>query len=125
MNRNTRYGLILNTLAEISDVKKQLVTQTRQPHIFVPEALIERWLTLYADPRAIARLGLTEGMHAVLEEFDLSLRELMDGLPSESDDPEDYILNDEAWLTVCEIADLALHQLAVLSAPEEVDFSQN
>ncbi len=123
MNAYQRWGLLLGTLSEISDVERQVVIQSMHPASFVPDELMERWFTLYRDGRGLARLHLPDIMLATLDEFDYTLSELLEIMPEQSEDKEEYIRYNEVWSAVRDMAEVTLQQIALLTRPEEAAFS--
>lgn len=120
-----RWGLLLETLSEMSNLEHQLVVQGRRPRSFIPDILVEQWNILFRGGRNLHSLGLSDIALAVLFDFHLQLEQLTKEMPNNTNDKEGYIRNNEAWQAVRDIADWTLSRLAVLSAPENVTFGLN
>lgn len=120
-----RYSLMLDVLSEICDIERQLVWQGEYPFDFVPERLLERWYALYAGGRGIYNSGMSEELAACFIDFDYHLNQVVDAVPENSDDKEDYILNDEVWQVVRDMADWTLTRAALAQSPYEAEFSVN
>jgi hypothetical protein len=120
-----RWGLLLETLTEMSNLERQLVVQERRPRSFVPDTLVEQWNILFRGGRNLRSLGLSDIVLAILLDFHLQLEQLTSGMPDNTEDKEGYIRNNEAWQAVREMADWTLSRLAVLFAPEDVAFGPN
>ncbi len=120
-----RYSLLLDTLSEIYDVEAQLAWQDELPLDFVPERLIERWYTLFAGGRGMLTSGMSEELIACFIDFDYHLAQVVDAIPQTADNKEDYIINDEVWQVIREMADWTLTRTSVAQSPSEVEFSVN
>lgn len=114
-----RWGLLLDVLADISNVERQVVIQLDQPTSFVPDDLLERWSSLFQNGSRLREAGVSDHMLAALIEFDLSLEDLMDYLPDHPHDKEDYLQHNPTWRAVCEMADWTLSRIAQMSMPED------
>jgi len=125
MNAYERWGTILATLAEISDMERQLVLQAEEPGLFVPDELVDRWFDTFRGGHGLGALHLSEAIVSTLIEFDFELDDILDVLPEEADDKEAYIRYDEVWSAIREMADITLRQLAMLTMPEETLFEAN
>lgn len=120
-----RYSLLLDTLSEIYDVEGQLVWQGEDPYDFVPERLLERWRTVFAGGRGLFASGMSEELSSCFLDFDYHLAQIVDAVPHQADNKEDYILNDEVWQVVREMADWTLTRAALAQSPMEPEFSIN
>jgi len=122
-----RWGLLLDTLSQISDVERQLVVQGESPAASVPDELLDRWGNLFQGGRGLQIIGISEVMLSVLVDFDFHLRQFINAMPQTTDDrnKEEYIRNDEAWRTIREMADLTLTRIALISIPDQPLFSEN
>ena len=125
MTELKRWGLLLDTLSQISDLERQLVVQGERPAAFVPDELLDRWGSLFQGGRGLQTIGISEVMLSVLVDFDFHLRQFINALPETADNKEDYIRNDEAWRTIREMADLTLTRIALISIPDQPLFSEN
>lgn len=125
MNAQFRWGLVLSTLSEMSDVEHQLVVQSSRPATFVPDELITRWFEVFERGEDFINAGFTMEILSVLREFDLHLHDLINMMPGASDDKESYIRNNEAWSMIRHMADLTLIRLTLLTIPTEPLFSRN
>lgn len=120
-----RKGLLLDILAEMSSVERQLVAQTKRPWAFVPDDLVERWDTIFLGGYGLSEIGLSDEVIAILLDFDFHLDELVGQLPLAEGDKTDYIRYDEVWSIIRSLADWTLTRLAELGPPEEHSFSPN
>ncbi|MBN1429530.1 MAG: hypothetical protein JXB07_14240 [Anaerolineae bacterium] len=120
-----RWGLLLDTLSQISDLERQLVIQGEHPTAFVPDELLDQWGSLFQGGRGLQTIGLSESMLSVLVDFDFHMRQFINALPETTANKEDYIRNDEAWRTIREMADLTLTRIALISIPDQPLFSEN
>lgn len=120
-----RWGFVLATLNDFADMEGQLVAQKTEPGIFVPDDLIYRWFESFLDGDDLTQVGLSEHILDALDDFDFNLRELIEIVPEDSEDPEEYIRTDEVWGTVRELADITLDRIIYLTTPVEVDFTIN
>lgn len=120
-----RWGLLLDTLSEISDVERQLVGQVHEPASFLPDNLLERWDHIFRGGRGLKAIGVSEHMLSVLLDFDDQLDELLEFLPDDADDKVSYIRDDQVWRVVRELADLTLTRIAELSTPEFPEWSMS
>jgi hypothetical protein len=120
-----RWGLLLETLSEMSDLERQLVVQERRPRSFIPDILVEQWNILFRGGRNLRSIGLSDIALAILLDFHLQLEQLTSRMPDNTEDKAGYIRNNEAWQAVREMADWTLSRLAVLLAPENVVFGPN
>jgi hypothetical protein len=122
-----RWGLLLDTLSQISDLERQLVVQGESPAAFVPDELLDRWSNLFQGGRGLQIIGISEVMLSVLVDFDFHLRQFINAMPLATEDrnKEEYIRNDEAWRTIREMADLTLTRIALISIPDQPLFSEN
>ncbi len=120
-----RWGLLLDTLAEMSDVERQLVGQVHRPATFVPDELLERWDYMFRGGQGLRAVGVSDYMLAALLDFDEQLDELIEFLPEDTDDKVSYIRHDEVWRVVRELADWTLSRIAEMSAPELPEWSPN
>ena len=120
-----RWGLLLDTLSQISDLERQLVVQGQQPGGFVPDELLDRWGNLFQGGRGLQTSGLPDIMLSILVDFDFHLRQFINAMPQASDNKEEYIRHDEAWRTIREMADLTLTRIALVSIPDQPLFSEN
>ncbi|MBN1311869.1 MAG: hypothetical protein JXB30_10650 [Anaerolineae bacterium] len=125
MTELKRWGLILDTLSQISDLTRQLVVQGESPAVFVPDELLDRWGILFQGGRGLQTIGISEVMLSVLVDFDFHLRQFINAMPQTADNKEEYIRNDEAWRTIREMADLTLTRIALISIPDQPLFSEN
>mgnify|MGYP000269630443 CR=1 FL=1 len=121
----SRWGLLLDILAEMSDIERQLVVQVAQPGTFIPDELLDRWHAVFQGGRGLAKAGITDIVLALLLNFDTQLDELIDHLPSNADDKIAYIRHDEVWRAVREMADWTLSQIAQMSMPGQPAWSLN
>ena len=121
----SRWGYLLDTLSEMSDVERQLVVQNYQPGVFVPIDLLDQWDSYFQGGYGLHRIGVADHMIALLLEFDSHLDELIDYLPENADDKEDYIRHNEAWQAVCELADWTLARVEDFLTPEELMWGRN
>jgi hypothetical protein len=120
-----RWGLLLDTLSEISDVERQLVGQVHEPASFLPDELLERWDRIFRGGRGLLAVGVSEHMLSALLDFDEQLEELIEFLPEDADDKVSYIRHDEVWRVVRELADLTLNRIAELSLPNDPEWGVN
>ena len=120
-----RRGLLLDILAEMSSVERQLVAQTQKPWAFVPDDLVERWDTIFLDGYGLTEIGFSSEALVVLLDFDAQLGKVVGELLPTEDNKADYIRNDEMWSIVRDLADRALTLLAQLAKPKEPGFSLN
>jgi hypothetical protein len=125
MTEQRRWGLLLDTLSQISDLERQLVVQVARPAAFVPDELLDRWGSLFQGGRGLQAVGLSEIMLSVLIDFDFHLRQFVNAMPETADNKEEYIRNDEDWRTIREMADLTLTRIALISIPDQPLFSEN
>ncbi|NDJ53346.1 MAG: hypothetical protein GYB68_09720 [Chloroflexi bacterium] len=121
----TRWGLMLDTLARLSDTEQQLVAQGAAPADFVPDRLLDDWFETFQDGAGLTRAGISPAIITVLDEFDANLVQLIDVVPDDIADKEGYIQYDEVWRVICEMADWTLTRIAAVSQPREVTFSLN
>src|SRR5438552_813352 len=117
-NEHLRWGVLLDILAQLSDMEEQLVAQVDEPSVFIPDDLLESWSEAFRGGHGLMRVGVSEHMLAVLLDFDLHLDELIDYLPETADNPLDYIRHDEVWRAVREMADWTLSRIVDLTMPE-------
>lgn len=120
-----RWGVLLDVLAELSDIEHQVVLQVHQPGRFVPDDLLERWDEAFQGGLRIRQLGLSDALLATLIEFDYQLDSLIDIVPGDPPDKESYIRNDEIWQVVCELAEYTISQVMLQMIPMTPTFSQN
>jgi len=120
-----RYGELVDILAEICDVERQLVTQGQYPFDFVPERLLDRWYSTFQTGRGLTRSNLSDDLLACLLDFDYHLSQVVDALPDDADNKEEYIQHDEIWQIVREMADWTLTRLSIVHIPEDAEFSLN
>ena len=120
-----RWGLLLDTLNDMSDVERQVIVQGDDPASFVPDTLLDRWQSIFRGGWGLTKIGLSELTLSILLEFDHYLDQLVELLPEYIDDKEDYIRYDEAWQTVRELADWTLSRIAEMGQQEETFFSDN
>jgi hypothetical protein len=121
----SRRGLLLDVLAEMSSVERQLVAQNQKPWAFVPDDLIERWDAVFLGGFGLSEIGLSDDALVIFLDFDNQLEELVGELPLAEGNKADYIRNDEIWATIRGLADWTLTLLAELGQPEEPEFSLN
>lgn len=119
------WGLLLDTLSQISNVEVQVARQFIDPGSFLPETLIIQWESLFDEGDLLAS-GLSEVMVAVLSDFDFHLDHIADPLLPDASrvrasrfDYIEYIRHDDEWRSVREMADLTLTRLALLGIPDE------
>jgi hypothetical protein len=117
-SENLRWGMLLDILAQMSDLEEQLVAQSDEPSVFIPDDLLESWSEAFRGGHGLTRIGVSELMLAILLDFDLHLDDLIDYLPEEAENPIDYIRHDEVWRAVREMADWTLSRIAEMSMPE-------
>ncbi len=119
------WGLLLDTLAQMADLERQLVVQVQRPAAFVPDELLNNWYETFRAGQGLSQSGLSPQIAFILLDFDAHLSGLIDIVPHDAPDREDYIRHDEAWRTICELADWTLTRIAEQSAPEQVRFCPN
>jgi hypothetical protein len=124
-NELRRWGLLLDVLAEMSDVERQLVVQVTNQGRFLPDELLDRWHGVFMGGRGLRLVGVSDHMLALLLSFDTQLTELTDYLPDNADDKIAYIRDDEVWRAVREMADWTLSQIAQMFIPEHPERSLN
>ncbi|MGF1503824.1 MAG: hypothetical protein GYB64_09230 [Chloroflexi bacterium] len=120
-----RYGILLDTLAQITDVERQVVQQGAQPGAFVPDQLLEQWTLTFQGGRGFFESGLDEEIVSVLVDFDYFLDNMIGFLPTTALNKEAYIRYDEGWQEIREMADWTLKRIAFLQMPGEVEFDLN
>jgi hypothetical protein len=120
-----RWGKLLDILAQLSDIERQLVTQAEQPGSFIPDELLDHWYHTYRSGRGLDRVGLSDEVQAILMDFDMTVMDLIEILPEDTDDKAHYIRNDEVWRAIRELADMTLTRIALLGIPQEPTFSAN
>ena len=120
-----RWGMLLDILAQMSDLEEQLVAQVDEPSIFIPDDLLMSWSETFRGGHGLTRLGVAPHMLAVLLDFDIHLDDLLEYLPDQADNPIDYIRHDEVWGAVREMADWTLTRIAEMSMPEHPMQSPN
>ena len=118
-------GELLDVLAQMSDVERQVVVQGRNPYSFVPNDLLEDWYQAYEGRRSLQSPDVSDDMVAVLADFGYQLDQIVDILPDSADDKESYIRNNEVWRAIRELADWTLTRITVLTVPETPEFGQN
>lgn len=120
-----RWGLLLDTLAQMADPERQLVVQVYQPATFVPGELLSNWYEIFRAGRGLLRSGISQGIVLTLLDFDAHLSGLMDVVPHDALDREGYIRNDETWRAICKLADWTLTRIVEQTVPERLEFSPN
>ena len=127
----SRWGFLLDTLSQISNVELQVAMQFTQPGSFLPETLIMQWYDVFHEGDLLDS-GLSEAIVAVLGDFDFHLDHVADPLLPDARklrasrfDYIDYIRHDEEWRSVREMADLTLTRLALSGVPDEPPISMN
>lgn len=120
-----RYGLLLDILSNFADVERQVVRQGAAPSRFIPDELLELWYVTFQNGRGMLNGILDEEIVAVLLDFGFYLDQVVDSMPHNAINKEDYIRYDEVWQEIREMADWTLTRLAFLQMPGEVDFSEN
>jgi len=124
-NSLRRVGELLDVLARISDVERQVVVQGKNPYSFVPNELLEDWYQTYEGRRALQSPDVSDDVVAVLADFGYQLDQIVDILPDSADDKEGYIRNNEVWRALRELADWTLTRITVLTVPENPEFGPN
>ena len=124
-NALKRVGELLDVLAQISDVERQVVVQGRNPYSFVPNDLLEDWYQAYEGRRSLQSPDVSDDVIAVLADFGYQLDQIVDILPDSADDKEAYIRNNEVWRAIRELADWTLTRITVLTVPETPEFGPN
>jgi hypothetical protein len=117
-NENLRWGVLLDILSQMSDLEAQLVAQSDEPGVFIPDDLLESWSEAFRGGHGLMRVGVSDHMLAILLDFDIHLDDLIEYLPEEAENPMDYIRHDEVWRAVREMADWTLSRIAEMSVPE-------
>jgi hypothetical protein len=125
MTELQRLGLLLDILTEFGDVERQLIVQTHEPGIFVPDDLMDRWYSAYFGYRPRASHEVSDAISSILAEFSIQLDELTGQLPESVENKEHYIQYDDAWRTVRELAKWALTRITLITIPDEPIFSEN
>lgn len=120
-----RWGLLLDTLAQMADLERQLVVQSTQPAVFVPDELLDDWYETFQEGRGLAQIGVHQDMLLILYHFDNRLEELIHVVPHDADDREAYIRTDETWQAIRELANWTLQRIADQTMPEAPEFSDN
>ena len=120
-----RWGKLLDILAEMSDVERQVVVQEHEPAVFVPDDLLERWTRTYRGGRGLSAIGVPQETQVILMEFSYSLDQIVDILPTEMLDPVSYIRHDEIWQAVREMATWTLERITEETIPDNPEFSLN
>lgn len=121
----SRVGELLDVLAQMSDVERQIVVQGRNPYSFVPNDLLEQWYDVFQDRRTLQSPDLSEAVVAVLADFGYQIDQIIDILPDDADDKEAYIRNNEIWRAIRELADWTLTRITILTVPETPEFGPN
>jgi hypothetical protein len=120
-----RWGLLLDILADMADVERQVVVQGVRTAGFVPDELLDRWYDTFQGGHGMLETGVSEDLLGILLDFDYNLEDLMDIVPQDAPDRENYIRNDAAWRAIRELADWTVTRIAEASMPEEETFSTN
>jgi hypothetical protein len=120
-----RWGRLLSILEEMSDIELQVVAQVSQPGQFIPDSLLDRWDNTFQDGVSLLNAGLSNDILSTVIEFDIQLDNLIDVVPGDTLDKEDYIRHDSVWQVICEMAEFTLMQIVVHTIPEDVVFSEN
>jgi hypothetical protein len=118
------HGQLVDILSQIADVEFQLVRQGVQPTSFVPTDLLEEWYIVFnTGMRHISMLD--EEMVAALLDFDMLVEQVIDIMPHQPADKEEFIRFDQLWQEIRDMADWTLMRLAFLMMPAEVDHHYN
>jgi hypothetical protein len=125
MDELRRWGLLLDVLAEMSDMERQLVVQVTDQRRFLPDELLDRWFAVFRGGRGLRATGVPDHILTLLLSFDSQLAEILDYLPDSADDKVAYIRHDEVWRAVREMADWTLSRIAQMSMPEHPARSAN
>ncbi len=125
ISESRRWGLVLDILADMADVERQVVVQGVRPASFVPDELLDRWYDTFQGGHGMQQTGVSEDLLGVLLDFDYNLEDLMDIVPQDAPDRENYIRNDAAWRAIRELADWTLTRIIEASMPEQETFSTN
>jgi hypothetical protein len=120
-----RVGELLDVLAQMSDVERQLVVQGQNPYSFVPNDLLENWYQAFEGRRALQSTDVSDDVVAVLADFGYQLDQIVDILPDNADDKEAYIRDNEVWRAIRELADWTLTRITILTVPETPEFGLN
>jgi hypothetical protein len=96
-----------------------------RPASFVPDELLDRWYDTFQGGHGMQQTGVSEDLLGVLLDFDYNLEDLMDIVPQDAPDRENYIRNDAAWRAIRELADWTLTRIIEASMPEQETFSTN
>jgi hypothetical protein len=120
-----RWGLLLSILEEMSDIELQVVAQVSQPAQFVPDSLLDRWDNTFQGGVGLLNTGLSNDILSIVIEFDIQLDNLIDVVPGDTIDKEDYIRHDSVWQIICEMAEFTLMQIVSHTVPEDPVFSEN
>ncbi len=120
-----RWGLLLSILEEMSDVELQVVAQVSQPTQFVPDNLLDRWDNTFQGGVSLLNTGLSNDILSIVIEFDIQLDNLIDVVPGDTIDKEDYIRHDSVWQIICEMAEFTLVQIVSHTVPDDPIFSEN
>jgi hypothetical protein len=120
-----RWGLLLSILEEMSDIELQVVAQVSQPTQFVPDSLLDRWDSTFQSGTGLLNSGLSNDILSIVVEFDIQLDNLIDVVPGDTEDKENYIRYDSVWQIICEMAEFTLVQIVSHTVPEDPVFSEN
>ncbi len=120
-----RWGLLLSILEEMSDIELQVVAQVSQPTQFVPDNLLDRWDSTFQSGTGLLNSGLSNDILSIVVEFDIQLDNLIDVVPGDTEDKENYIRYDSVWQIICEMAEFTLVQIVSHTVPETPVFSEN
>jgi hypothetical protein len=118
-----RWGRLIETLVELSDVERQVVLQMSTPSSFVPDDLLAQWYGTFRGGRGLSEIGIGEELLAILVDFSRYLDDVTEIVPGDTQDRESYIRHDDVWGAVVDLASFTLERLVEHMAPSEPGFS--
>ena len=125
ISERKRWGILLSTLSELSDLERQVVVQIEDPVSFVPDDLLEQWYTVFRSGEGLHRVGLSVQLLEILIEFDHGLDQVVDILPSDAADKVIFLRSDTVWQAVREMTEWTLNRIVDATTPESVGFMPN
>lgn len=125
ISERQRWGLLISTLSELSDLERQVVIQIEDPVTFVPDDLLERWYGLFRGGQDLHRAGISAELVEILMEFDYGLDQVVDILPTDAADKVIFLRSDTVWQAVREMAEWTLDRIVAATVPDPVEFMLN
>jgi len=125
ISENQRWGLLISTLSEMSDLERQVVIQIEDPVSFVPDSLLEQWYETFREGQGLHKLGVSAELLEILMEFDYGLDQVVDILPPDAADKVIFLRSNTVWQAVREMAEWTLDRIVDATTPEPVVFMPN